>query len=353
MAQRKRQEATTLAVLAELVGARMTGDPSTRIVGVAPIDNADEGEITFLANPKHQEKLANCRASAVIVPPSLAGTIEKPLLLADNPYLAFAKILKHFYERPSAPQGVHEKADVHPDASIGDDVTISSGCVIGAGSVIGKGSCLHPNVVVYQDVQIGEDCLIHANVTIRERCVLGDRVILQPGVTIGSDGFGYVPDGNRHYKIPQIGRVILEDDVEVGSSSCIDRGTMGDTRIGRGTKVDNLIQIAHNCQVGNDCILIAQMGLAGSVKIGDHCTISGQVAIKDHVTLGNNVTVAGKSGVTSDVAAQQVVAGFPAMPHKDWLRANMTFPKLPEMRNELRQLKKQVKELIQKTDEDE
>ena len=346
------RENTTLAVLAELVGGRVSGDPSTCISGVAPLGVAGARDICFLANPKAQDRLDGCQAAAIIVPPSLDGVVDKPLLLVDNPYLAFAKILNFLKVPERAVEGVSVRADVHPDAVIGPETTISPGCVVGAGVVVGRGSWLSPNVVVYPDVTIGEDCVIHANVVIREGCRLGDRVIIQPGAVIGADGFGYVPDGEHYYKIPQVGTVVLEDDVEVGACTCIDRGTLGDTRVARGTKIDNLVQVAHNTQVGEDCILISQMGLAGSVKVGRHCTISGQVAVSDHVTIGDHVTIAGKSGVTNDVDSHQVMAGFPAMPHRQWLRANMTIQHLPDMRKDLQTLKKQVAELLENKTED-
>jgi UDP-3-O-[3-hydroxymyristoyl] glucosamine N-acyltransferase len=186
---------------------------------------------------------------------------------------------------------------------------------------------------------------VYAGVVIRERCVLGDRVIVQPNAVIGSDGFGFAPDGQRYVKIPQVGRVIVEDDVEIGACSCIDRGTLGDTRIGRGTKIDNLVQVAHNVQVGDDCILVSQSGIAGSSVVGRHCTFGGQAAVAGHLKLGDNVTIAGRGGVTNDVASNQVMAGLPLMPHREWLKSAMTMTHLPEMRRELRQLRQRLLEL--------
>ncbi len=347
------RDVTTLAVLADLVGGRVSGDPSTCINGAAALQSAGPGDISFLVNAKQPERLADCQASAIIVSPALDGATEKPLLLVDNPYLAFAKILGYLKVPAHVPQGVSPDAKVHPGATLADAVTISAGCVVGDGAVIGRGTCLHPNVVVYPGVTIGDDCLLHANVVVREDCRLGDRVILQPGVVIGADGFGYVPEGEKHYKIPQVGRVILESDVEVGAGSCIDRGTLGDTRVAAGTKIDNLVQVAHNVEIGENSILVSQSGVAGSAKIGRHCIVGGRAAVSDHVTVGDNVTLAGRSGVTNDVAGNQVVAGFPVMPHRDWLRAAMTFQHLPEMRRELNRLKKLCDELINKQYEDE
>lgn len=348
-----RREKTSLAVLAELVGGCVSGDPSTFVSGVAALDSAGPTQVSFLANPKRKEKLMTSRAAAFIVPPSLAGAVETPLLLTDNPYLAFAKILTYFEVTPHEPRGVMPGALVDPSAVLGEDVTISPGCVVAAGVRIGRGTLLHPNVVVYADAVIGEDCVLHANATVRERCLLGNRVILHAGAVIGADGFGYAPDGTGYFKIPQVGHVLLEDDVEVGACSCIDRANLGVTRIGRGTKIDNLVQVAHNVQIGEDCILAAQVGFAGSARIGRHCTFGGQVAVTGHVTLGDNVTIAGRSGVTNDVASNQVMAGLPVMPHREWLKSTMAMQHLPEMRRELKQLKLKIEELTKLLSEDE
>ena len=260
----ERRGKTSLAVLAELVGGSVSGDPSISVSGVAPLDLAGADHISFLANPKYLGKLADCEAAAIIVHPSMDGSCNIPLLLSDNPYLAFAKILTYFEMLPHVGQGVMAGAHVHPDAVIGEDVTISPGCVVCAGAKIGRGTCLQPNVVVGIDSVVGEDCLLHANVTVREKCVIGNRVILQPGAVIGADGFGFAPDGKSYFKIPQAGHVVIEDDVEIGACSCVDRGTLGVTRIRRGVKIDNLVQVAHNVVVGEDTILVSQTGIAGS-----------------------------------------------------------------------------------------
>ncbi len=348
-----RREKTSLAVLADLVGGCVSGDPSTFVSGVAPLESAGPEHISFLANPKRKEKLDNCRAGVIIVPPSLEGYVKTPLLLTENPYLAFAKILTYFEVLPHKGLGVMPGASVDPGAVLGENVTISPGCVIAAGARIGRGTLLHPNVVVYADAVIGEDCVLHANVTVRERCILGNRVILHPGAVIGADGFGFAPDGQKYYKIPQVGHVVLGDDVEVGACSCIDRANMGVTRIGHGTKIDNLVQVAHNVQLGEDCVIAAQVGIAGSARIGRHCTFGGQAAVTGHVSLGDNVTVAGRGGVTNNVASNQALAGLPAMPHRDWLKSTMAMQHLPEMRRELKQLKLRFDELMEQLSEDE
>ena len=341
---------TTVAVLAELVGGQVRGNADLLISGVAPLDRAGAGEISFLANPKYRGQLAATRADAVIVHPSLDGTIDRTLLLCGNPYLAFARILAYFHPGPALPHGVHPAATVDPSAEIAATASISAGCVVGAGAKIGHDSVLHPNVTVYPQAEIGRGCQLHSGAVIRERCVLGDRVILQPNAVIGSDGFGFAPDGQRYEKIPQVGRVIVEDDVEIGACSCIDRGTLGDTRIRRGTKIDNLVQIAHNAQIGEDCILVAQVGISGSTEIGRHCTFGGQSATAGHLKVGDNVTIAARGGVSNDVESNQVMAGFPLMPHREWLKMSMIMTHLPEMRREIHQLQQRLLELEQRND---
>ena len=343
-------KSATLAQLAELVGGKVFGEPGLVLSGVAPLDQAGSGQVSFLANPKYRSKLAACRAGAIIVHPGLEHELDRPLLLASNPYLAFAKVLAWFAEETAAEYGVSPEAHVDPQAMVAEDVAISPGCVIGAGAVIGRGSRLHPNVVIYPDVVIGEDCLLYANVTVREKCRLGNRVILQPGAVIGSDGFGYAPDGEVYYKIPQVGRVILEDDVEIGACACVDRGTLGDTRIGRGCKIDNLVQVAHNVEIGENSILVSQVGIAGSARIGRHATFGGQSGVAGHVKVGSNVVVAGRGGVTNDVEDNQTLAGFPVQAHREWLKSAMCLPHLPEMRRELQRLKQQLAEMQEKLD---
>jgi UDP-3-O-[3-hydroxymyristoyl] glucosamine N-acyltransferase len=344
---------TSLAVLADLVGGCVSGDPSTAVSGVAPLDIAGPDQISFLVNPKYRKQLADCRAAAIIVHPSLEGSVSIPLLLADNPYLAFAEILTFFEVPPFVGLGVQQGAHVHPDAIIGENVTIEPGCVVSAGATIGKGTHLYPNVVIGPDTVLGDDCLLHANVTVRERSVLGNRVIIQPGAVIGADGYGFAPDGQSYYKIPQVGHVVIEDDVEIGACSCIDRGTLGVTRIARGTKIDNLVQVAHNVQIGEDTLLVSQVGISGSTVIGKHCIFGGQSATAGHIKIGDNVTLAARGGIANNVDGNQSLAGAPSMPHRDWLKASMTIARLPEMRRELNRLKKQVAELKSNLQEDE
>ncbi len=334
----------TLAELAQLVDGTVSGDPTATIERLAPIDKAGPGEITFLANPKYLSLLPNCQAAAIIVAPGVEAP-GKNLLVCANPYLAFAKILTCLHVPRPACKGVMAGAQVDPSAEIASGVTLYPGCVVGARVKIGAGSILHPGVVLYDGVVVGEESLLHANVVVREGCRLGNRVIVQPGAVIGSDGFGFAPDGEAYYKIPQIGIVVIEDDVEIGSATCIDRAALGVTRIGRGSKIDNLVQVAHNVEIDENTVVVSQVGISGSSRIGKHCTLGGQVGVAGHLRIGDNVTVAARGGVTGNVSGNQILAGFPVIPHKEWLKAASSFNKLPEMRKEISRLKRQLEEL--------
>jgi UDP-3-O-[3-hydroxymyristoyl] glucosamine N-acyltransferase len=333
-----------LGDLAKLVDGELIGDPGLEISSLGPIDSARQGQITFLANKKFINKIGESKASAIIVPPGI-DLLGKPGIVTDNPYLAFAKVLTLLTAEELPALGVLEGSVVSPSAKIGEDATIFPGCYIGDNAVIGKGTVIHPNVVVYKNVAVGDGCVLHGNVVIRENCRVGNRVIIQPGAVIGSDGFGYAPDGASYYKIPQVGIVVLEDDVEIGAATCIDRAALGETRIKRGTKIDNLVQVAHNVTLGEDTILVSQVGIAGSTTVGNHCTFGGQVGIAGHVTIGDNVTIAARGAVAGNLKSNQVLSGAPVMDHREFLKATMTFPKLPEMRKELLKLQKKVAEL--------
>lgn len=333
-----------LQQLADLVGGQVQGDPEIEISRVAPIDQAGPGDITFVTNPKYLPLLKQCRADAVIVSPDIAVQ-DGTFLVCRNPYLAFAKIQTSLMPDKARKGGVRGGATVADSAVIDPAATIYPGCVVGENVVIGSGSVLYPGVVIYDDVRIGRDCILHGQAVVREGCRLGDRVILQPSAVIGSDGFGFAPDGQTYFKIPQVGIVVLEDDVEIGACSCVDRAALGETVIRRGTKLDNLVQIGHNVQVGEDTVIVAQCGIAGSTKIGKHCTFGGQAAVAGHIRIGDNVTIGGRGGATGNVEGNQVLSGTPLMPHKQWLKASMSFAKLPEMRKEMQQLKKRLEEI--------
>ncbi|HKJ05364.1 MAG TPA: UDP-3-O-(3-hydroxymyristoyl)glucosamine N-acyltransferase [Geopsychrobacteraceae bacterium] len=343
----------TLQQLADLVGGKVEGDSGLEISRVSPIDSAVEGDITFLSNPKYLPLLSESNASAVIVAPGVKSAGQS-LLVCANPYLAFARILTHLHQSPTRRTGILPGSHVAETARCSDNVTIHPGCVIGENVAIGSGTILYPNVIIYDDVEIGENCILHAGSVVREDCRLGNRVILQPSAIIGSDGFGFAPDGSRYFKIPQVGVVVLEDDVEIGSCACVDRAALGETRISRGTKLDNLVQIGHNVVVGEDTVMAAQTGIAGSTKIGNHCTFGGQSAVTGHVRVGDNVIIAGRAGVTNVLEGDekpQMFSGLPAIPHKEWLKASMSFVKLPRMRKEIKTLQKQIEQLQSKLEE--
>ncbi|WP_282756519.1 UDP-3-O-(3-hydroxymyristoyl)glucosamine N-acyltransferase [Desulfuromonas thiophila] len=336
----------TLAQLAEWVGGRVVGDDQLRIVALAPLDQAGPGTITFLANPKYLPALRTTRASAVIIDKPLERA-DLAYLVCDNPYLAFAKVLTRLHVRPPAPLGVLPGVSLAPTAELGEQVTVHSGAVIGERVRLGDGCLIHPNVVLYADVQIGPGCVLHAGVVIREGCRLGARVIVGPNAVIGNDGFGFAPEDGGYYKIPQVGIVEIGDDVEIGACACIDRATFGVTRIGRGCKIDNLVQIGHNVTVGEDTVMAAQAGVAGSTRVGRHCTFGGQSGTAGHIRIGDNLTLAGRGGIVGNIAGDQVVSGVPAIPHRDWLKASAAFAQLPQMRRELADLRRQLATLQQ------
>ena len=334
----------TLAELAELIGATVQGDPALEVTALAPIDAATAGMLTFLSNPKYAAKLVESKASAVIVPPGVDLGGRSGLICA-NPYLAFARIQTYFHPPVADYQGILPGASVAESADIHPQTTVFPGAVIGRDVKIGRGTIIHPGVVLYDGVVVGEDCLLHANAVVREGCRLGCRVILQPAAVIGSDGFGYAPDGRRYVKIPQVGIVELEDDVEIGACACIDRAAMGVTRIRRGSKIDNLVQIAHNVEIGEDCILVSQVGIAGSTKIGNHCTFGGQSAAVGHLTVGDNLMLGARGALAGNTEGHQILSGAPAIPHRQWLKASQYFNRLPEMQKELVALRKRLDQL--------
>jgi UDP-3-O-[3-hydroxymyristoyl] glucosamine N-acyltransferase len=340
----KEGRVATLKELADLVGGTVVGDADISIRRLASVAEAQAGEITFVANPKYLSLLKETCASAVIVAPG----VEAPhlsLLVCRNPYLAFAKILTYLQVRRPTPQGVLVGACVHPSARLGEGITVHPGCVVGENVTIGSGTILYPGVVLYDDVVVGDDCTLHAGVIVREGCRIGNRVILQPSAVIGADGFGFAPDGPRYFKIPQVGVVEVEDDVEIGAGSCVDRAALGVTRIRRGVKIDNLVQIGHNVVVGEDTLIVAQVGIAGSTEIGRHCTFGGQAGVAGHLKVGDNVMVGAQGGVAGNIGPNQVLSGTPVMPHREWLKASMSLARLPELRKDVTRMKRQLEEL--------
>ncbi|MFB3885516.1 MAG: UDP-3-O-(3-hydroxymyristoyl)glucosamine N-acyltransferase [Thermodesulfobacteriota bacterium] len=333
-----------LKELAEYVGGTVIGEDQVEISGVAAIEAAQAGEITFIATPRYLSKLAETKASAIIVQKEIPSS-EKPLLCVNNPYLAFAKILTLFSERPYRSKGIDPDAWISPTAQLGQEITIHPFVSIGERCRIGNRVTLYPGVFVGEGSSIGEESILYPNVSIYPGTVIGKRVILHSGVVIGADGFAYVKEGRKNVKIPQVGTVEIEDDVEIGANTTVDRAALGKTVIRRGVKIDNLVMVAHNVVVGEDSILVAQVGIAGSTKIGSNVTLGGQVGVAGHIEIGDNVMVGAQSGVPSDLAANQAYAGSPVLPHREWLRVANVSSKLPEMRKTLMEIEKRLKKI--------
>jgi UDP-3-O-[3-hydroxymyristoyl] glucosamine N-acyltransferase len=340
----------TLSELAARVGGEVQGDPLLRLDAVAALEDAGPSQISFFANRKYRKAFEASRAGAVIVERDEAVPAGRSVLRASPAYLAFARISTLFHPQREALPEVSPAAVVHPTARVHASAQVMPLACVGPGAEVGARTIVFPGVHVGQDARVGEDCLLYHNVVIRERCVVGSRVILQPGCVIGSDGFGFALDlqaegGPRHFKVPQAGIVVVEDDVEIGANSCVDRATLGVTRIGRGAKIDNLVQIAHNVEVGPLSILASQVGIAGSTKLGMGVVAWGQAGVVGHVTIGDRATLAAQSGVGGDVEPGGRVAGSPATPDLQWARNSAVFNRLTEMRRELRELRSQVARL--------
>ena len=327
-----------LRELAGLIGGRIAGDPDVEISGVSGIENAKEGDITFLLGDKEITSLA---ASALIVKEEIRG-LTTSMLVADNPQFTFARALEVFYVKPYSPSGISDKAVIGSNVKMGDDVSIHPNTYISNNVQLGSRVTVSPGVFLGEGVIVGDDSFLYPNVTIRENVKIGGKVIVHSGAVIGSDGFGYVPEKGKNYKIPQVGGVIIEDEVEIGANVCIDRATVGNTIIGCGTKIDNLAQIAHNVKIGRNCIIVAQVGIGGSVEIGDRVILAGQVGVKDHVKIGSGAIVAAKSGVSGNIPDGQVYSGTPAIPHGISLRAQSLYSKLPEYLKRIRKIEKKL-----------
>jgi len=334
-----------LRELAARLGCELRGDGSVEVRGVGGIERAGPGDLTFLANPRYAVHLATTRASAVLLAPGHEAPI--PSLVSDNPYLAFARAVSLLRPPARPAPGVHPSAQVDPTAVLGPDVHVGALAVVGPRVRVGARTVLHPHVVLYPDVETGADCVIHSAVQVREGCRLGCRVVVQNGAVIGGDGFGFARDGEGRYnKFPQVGIVVVEDDVEIGALTAIDRAALFETRIGRGTKVDNLVQVGHSVTIGEDCILAGQVGIAGSTHIGSRVTLAGQVGVVGHLTIGDGVVVTAQSGIPGSVDPGAVVSGSPAIPNRAWLRSSAVFAKLPELQRRLRELERRVESVL-------
>jgi UDP-3-O-[3-hydroxymyristoyl] glucosamine N-acyltransferase len=334
----------TLESLAHDLGGRVSGDGSVVISGVGGIEDAKEGDITFVTSEKFIPLLKETQASAAVVPQELPD-VALPLLVVPNPLLAIAKILTLYTHGPYVSGGVSDQAAISPSAQVSEDVTIHPLVSIGDGAQIASRVIIYPGAVIGPQVRIGEESVIYPNVTIYPRCILGKRVIVHAGAVIGADGFGFVKDGEQNVRIPQVGIVEIEDDVEIGANCCLDRATFGTTLVKRGVKIDNLVQIAHNVQIGEHSIIVAQVGISGSTKLGKHVTLGGQVGLVDHIEIGDNVMVGAQSGITKDVPPHQIVLGSPHLPHRQFLRVAAVWSRLPELKKTLDLLLKRVEAL--------
>lgn len=332
-----------LSELAALTSARVEGDPNTEIVGAAGLDEAQPGHITFLANPRYTPRVSATAASAIYAAEDARIEKEIPVLRAADPYLAYTRALRLFHQEPVINFGIHSTAVIDETARVADDVWIGACSVVGPNVQVASGVRIYPNSTIYRDVTIGKDSVIHSGTVIRERSVIGERVIIHNNVVVGCDGFGYAKDEQRRWlKIPQTGRVVIEDEVEIGAGTTIDRASVGESRIGRGTKIDNLVQIGHSCTVGEDTLLCAQVGLAGSSHIGDRVILAGQAGVAGHLKIGDDVVITAKSATSHDIPAGKVISGIPAFDNKDWLRSTAAFRRLGEMQRMLRDLAKRI-----------
>lgn len=333
-----------LDTLAERIGCRLDGDPGLEVLRVRAPEDAEPPDVTFIADARHLPRLTASRAGAVIVAESAPPT-DRPALRAANPSLALAHALAvlHAAERPEV--GVHPTAVVADGSRVDAGASVGPLCVIASGAEIGAGTVLDAQVFVGANVRIGRDCRIYPHVTLREGTELGDRVTVHAGAVIGADGFGYAREGARHVKIRQIGRVVLGDDVEVGANATIDRATLGVTRVDRGTKIDNLVQIAHNVQIGEDTVIVSQVGIAGSTRVGSRVTIAGQVGIVDHLQIGDDVMIGAQSGVSKDIPSGTVMWGTPAAPQREMKRRLAAVARLPELTKAIRSVEERLRAL--------
>ena len=332
--------------IAEIVGGKLSGNPDEIIAGVAGIKEAQPGDLTFVGSPKYFSALKSTRASVIILASNAKVESDRTLIRVDDPMAAFVKAVQRIVPPPICfKPGVHPSAAISPTATLGKDVSIQPFVVIDDGAMIGARTVIGAGSYVGHESQVGADCIIYPRVTMRERTKLGDRVVLHGGVVLGADGFGYEFTGGKHEKIPQVGSVEIGDDVEIGANTTIDRARFGKTRIGKGTKIDNLVQIGHNCVIGEHCIICGLVGMAGSTIIGDHVTIAGQVGIAGHLTIGDKSIIMAQAGVTKDVPPGSFMLGAPAVPHTKFKRVNAATQRLPELVEKLRELEQQLAEM--------
>lgn len=346
----------TARQIAEIIGGEINGNPDAKVSGLSKIEEGETGTLSFLANPKYAQHLYSTGATIVIVNADFLpeNTIPESctLIKVENAYESFAKLLDVYNQIRHGRSGIEEGSFIHPSATIGENVLVSAGVYIGADVRIGNHTKLYANAVIGANATIGDHCLIFPNVVIYSDCVVGNHCTLHSGVVIGSDGFGFAPNQeNKYQKVAQIGNVVIGDGVEIGSGTTIDRATLGSTRIGSGVKLDNLIQIAHNVEVGENTVIAAQTGVAGSTKIGKNCMIGGQVGIVGHIQIGDDVKIAAQSGVGADLKDGAIVQGSPAFGIGDYKRSYVSFRKLPEMQQQINDLTIQIAALKRQIDQ--
>ncbi len=337
----------TLSEIAAFLQAAVVGDGAVEIRDIKGLDEAGEGDLTFLANPKYRKKIATTAASAILVSAPVEGT-GKNFIVVKDPYAALARLLALFYPEERDFQGVSPAAFIGPGALVAEGATVYPGVYVGEGARVGRGTVLYPGVYVGHGASVGEDCTLYPNVTVYRRCLIGSRVILHAGVVVGSDGFGFANPGIENRKVPQVGIVQIDDDVEIQANTTIDRGTLGKTWIQRGAKIDNLVQIAHNVVIGENSIVVAQVGISGSTRLGKRVIIGGQAGLVGHIHVGDNVMIAARAGINKDIPASRIMSGAPAIPHTEWLRLNAHMMRLPEMHRTVQELRKKVEELEEK-----
>ncbi len=335
-----------LANLAEKLSCRLEGAGDVEITGVAGLEAAGSGHLTFLANPKYRTLLRTTAASAILLAEGETKPTQAAALWSSNPYLDFARALELFYQPPEYSPGIHPTAVIARSAKVGSGAHVGPYCFVDEGVSIGENAVLHSFVSVYRGARVGNNFFAHSHSVVREYCQLGNNVVLQNGAVVGADGFGFAKrgDGTWH-KIVQSGPTILEDDVEIQALACIDRATVGETRIRRGAKIDNLVQVGHACEVGENTLLCSQVGLAGSTKVGKNCILAGQVGAAGHLEIGDGAVLTAQSGVPGDVPPGALFSGYPAMENKDWLRCVAVYNRLPELQKTVRELKATVEEL--------
>jgi UDP-3-O-[3-hydroxymyristoyl] glucosamine N-acyltransferase len=337
----------TLSEIARIVGGVVQGDATVVVKGVASVDDTQPHDITLALDNKRLAIAHSREQAAIIIPPQLCSDcqVARSYLVATDPRRTFSGVLGLFDPGVHVPEGVSPRAHVSEEAVLEDGVRVGPGAYVGPGSHIGRGTVLFPGVYIGAHVKIGRDCTLMPNCVIMDRCEIHDRVLLHAGCVVGADGFGYIFDGERHVKMPQIGGVVIEDDVEVGANTCIDRSTTGVTVIGRGTKIDNLVHVAHNVKIGQACILAGQSGIAGSSTLGERCVLGGQVGISDHTTVGARSTVMGKSVVAGKLSPDSVVSGIPARDHRTELRVKAAARRLPDLMEQVERLERRLQQL--------